>query len=186
MTTQTTIDIALAILNSVVLGMNVSRANKLVIVYLIPPVVLMWVHVVGNAMQEQSVGPLWARNHLHNLGVASCMMLVGLWLVPYIMRRNAGLSWSAWRIKQAGAVMTGVFAGWTLGTIVCGGYEVLMITIWREQTLAEGYSGSLDWIDMSAYAIAEAIMIINFLRVRPWVLKKAQARLDRPRGLGFY
>lgn len=179
LTTTTMIDISLALLNSVVLYLNVLRANKWVLVYLITPVALMWVHVVGNAMQEQGVGPLWARNHLHNLGVASCLMMVGLWFLPYMMRKYMYASYRVQRMKQTDSVMTGVLLGWTLGTVVCAGYEILMITVWREKTLAEGYSGSLDWLDISAYAIAEAIMIINYLRVRPWV----QGRVRRQFGL---
>ncbi len=178
MTAQTQQDIALATFNTIILCLYLAIFSRRIVPYLITPATLMWIHVIGNAMQEQNTGPEWARNHLHNLGVASCCMMAGSVLIPIARYRFRYATYVQTCMAVAKGALTGLFLGWSIGVVVCCIYEVLMVTSWRTQSLAQGYSGRLDWPDISAYFIGEALMLINFLVVMPRVLRKERRRLE--------
>ncbi len=165
-------DLALASATSILLLFGVLKINKKVLPYLTVPILLMWVHVAGSALQDNNIGPEWAQNHLHNLGAPASAMLFGLIgtqgsINSYIKRTGASIYRATTR-----ALMLGVVKGWTLGVIACIGIEILMVTAMHDDTVRQGYSGATDWIDISAYLIGEALIIINYLRVAPKVLRK--------------
>lgn len=150
----------------------IAKTDKSLGGYFVIPVVLLCVHVYGNTVQELELGPAWVRNHLHNVGVASLSLTWGSCLIlrdikrkrlagydkPHIIRHSLSTSFCYWLLLA------------TLGAI----QEVLTVVIWGENARAAGYSGEIDWFDLSAYAIGSAIITLNYLWFKPRILAKVQ------------
>jgi hypothetical protein len=162
----------------VVIGLAVgviAKTSKSLTSYFVLPVTLLGVHVYGNTVQELELGPEWIRNHLHNTGVAGLSLIVALFfvLLEWKKRYNhfeSGLR----RVRVAQSAMNHVLYYWTFSTVFGVGQEIVAVTIWGESSKAAGYSGKLDWFDLSAYAIGMLIVTLNYLRLKPRIIAKMQ------------
>lgn len=179
MTAQSAIDIAIAALTMFMIISHIYQYHiKQVGIILIMPLSLMWVHVVGNYMQEQHWGPIWMQNHLHNLGVSSTVLVLATYVTLWVMYKRRA-QWGPKVIYVAAqAFANGVLASWIIGTLICVAYEVLNVTIWRADAIKQGYSGRMDWPDMIAYAIGLGLMILNHIKIRPVVLARMRKELN--------
>lgn len=165
-------DLVIASMTTILLLLGVLKLNRKVMPYLVVPTLLMWTHVGGSALQDNNIGPEWAQNHLHNLGAPASMMLFGVLGIrgaidKYIRKTGASLSQATARV-----LMLGIVRGWTLGVIICIGIEIFMVTVVRDQTVQQGYSGAADWLDIAAYLIGEVLILINYFRLAPKVLRQ--------------
>lgn len=179
MTAQSAIDIVVAAFAMFVIISHIYQYSiKRVGIILIMPLSLMWVHVVGNYMQEQHWGPIWMQNHLHNLGVSSAVLASAAGMTFWATRKYPA-QWGPKEIYVAARAFTGgVLMSWILGTIMCVTYEVLNVTIWRADAIKQGYSGRMDWPDMIAYAIGLGLMILNHIKIRPVALARMRKEPD--------
>lgn len=114
------------------------------------PVALAAVHTVGDCMQTLNLGPEWVQNHLHNLGVCGLATLLSL------AGNKKRLS-----IKVIQVLMRRMSIVAVALTILAILYEILLVTTLKQSSVAKGYSGSLDWIDISAYLVGLALMLAN-------------------------
>lgn len=126
--------------------------------YLIVPAVLVWVHVVGNLLQETGTGPEWVQNHLHDLGVATFALAHGHTYMTLRGRRMLNFGYDP---HMARMIVWFVPVAHGVGTLLCVLYKVGQVTIWRERTIAQGYSGEFDFGDVTAFLIGFAIVMAN-------------------------
>jgi hypothetical protein len=159
---------------------TVQLLNKLLLKYMSAPIALMWVHVAGSLLQDNNHGPEWVQNHMHNLGAAAMFMMFGLLRLNKMSDRYMRKTGRSSHYANTKAIMVCVLQGWTVGVIVGCGIEVLMITALRDSTIQQGYSGALDWFDISAYLVSEALIVLNYYKIAPKVLRET-ARSERRR-----
>lgn len=146
--------------------------------YMVVPILLIGVHVAGDAMQERHIGPDWIQNHLHNVGaVGTALNSVTL----AILLIKQGSNQEIWRYRVADAIMWLTPRYWVAGTLAAIGMELYIITFSREQMIAAGYSGRLDYADVSAYLMGLAIVLLNHHIMRPriqeWTLYRYRYKI---------
>ena len=154
----------------------VSKTSKSLASFFILPAILLGVHVYGNTVQELELGPEWIRNHLHNTGVAGISMIWAMFFTLLSMRPNARFTRNQMRIKTARYAMNMSLFYWIFSTCTGVAIEILTVTIWGEDSKAAGYSGELDWFDLSAYAVGLTIVVTNYLWLKPRVIAKMRQR----------
>mgnify|MGYP001310674928 CR=1 FL=1 len=131
--------------------------------FFLVPCTLLWIHTIGNTLQELQLGPKWVQNHLHNLGVAN--LTIGCAIVHAIIKVR-------WNPNYEKSYKLEVYLPWCTiwyhlaGTAICILEELRQITIAREEYIARGYSGNLDIGDMIAYGLGFIIMLINHFSLR--------------------
>lgn len=145
------------------------KTSKLLASFFVLPLTLLGVHVYGNTVQELGLGPEWIRNHLHNMGVAG-ISIIGALFALLTMRTQRGYTRS--HIETARYAMNMVLCYWLISSGVGVGIEILTVTIWGANVEAAGYSGKLDWFDLSAYAVGAIIVIANYAWLKPRILTK--------------
>ena len=153
--------------------------------YLIVPSMLIWVHVIGNGLQETEHGPKWVQDHLHDLGVATFALSH---VVTYLIVRGKNPFLSGYDAALPAIVMRFTVGAHAVGTLVCVAYKISQITLFREQTIAEGYSGQLDLGDTSMFLLGFLVVLVNHFAMRKQVLRKRDTYLRRHRQdeLGLY
>ncbi len=154
----------------------VAKTDRSLTSFFVVPLILLGVHVYGNTVQELQLGPEWIRNHLHNTGVAGLSLIWSQTLSLSRMSSYRGLGYAQRRIKTAQTAMNMSLYYWSFSTLTGFGIEILTVTIWGDDYKAKGYSGELDWFDLSAYAIGATIVTLNYLWFKPRILKKMQRR----------
>lgn len=153
------------------------QSNKSLTSYFVLPVALLGVHVYGNTVQELELGPEWIRNHLHNTGVAGLSMIVALiYALVEKQWRYGHLPQAARRIKLARSAMNQVLWYWLISAGSGISLEIVTATIWDEGAKAAGYSGKLDWFDLSAYLVGALIVTLNHLWFKRRIIAKMQRR----------
>ena len=164
----------------VVLGLVttiVSETDKSLARYFILPMILLCTHVYGNTVQELELGPEWIRNHLHNAGVAGMSLTVGLCFNLRDMKRDPRLGCDTPQIMKS--TMNQTLYYWLAASAFGILQEIATVAIWGEESRRAGYSGKLDWFDMSAYAIGATIVTLNHLwfrsRTPSWVQRQSSA-----------
>lgn len=143
--------------------------------YMIVPVLLIWVHVIGNGMQETDNGPEWAQNHLHDLGVATFALMQ--MQIYFGLRHRMSLYSPGYDADLPMMVMRFVIGSHLVGTLMCIGYKISQVTVFHEDTLAKGYSGQLDFGDISMFVLGFLIIVANHFALRGQVLRKRNAYL---------
>lgn len=159
----------------VVLGLVttiVSETDKSLARYFILPMILLCAHVYGNTVQELELGPEWIRNHLHNAGVAGMSLTVGLCFNLRDMKRDRRLGYDTSQIMKITMSQTLYF--WLAASVFGVLQEIVTVAIWGEESRRAGYSGELDWFDMSAYAIGAIIVTLNYLWFRSRIPTRVQ------------
>jgi hypothetical protein len=153
------IDVVVAILIMWFLINTNRNANGMLKKYLIVPVILIWVHVVGNALQENNIGPEFVRGHLHDIGVAAMWCMLGL---MYLLRIpiSGALNYQS-TITTVNSVLKFTIPLHGVTTILCIGYKVSQVTLFRKEYIAKGYSGMLDVVDVAALILGFLIMVVN-------------------------
>lgn len=144
--------------------------------YFLVPVGLVWVHVLGEHMQDNNIGPEWVQNHLHNAGSPGRLLgyvgLVLLFTSPTLASRNYA------RFRVVDLTMKAVVVLWGLGTLGCVVFEIKEVLFFKERLIADGYSGELDLGDMLAYGIGLSLVLLNYFFMRPIILRKVRQKLD--------
>lgn len=171
-------DLPIAATTTILLLYFIGKINKLLTKYLVLPLLLMWLHVAGSTLQDSNLGPEWVQNHLHNLGAAATFMMFGLWRLNKLSDRYMLLNRMSRTRANTKALMVCTLQGWTVGVIVGCGIEVLMVTAGRANAVQQGYSGAMGWMDIGAYVISEVLILINYYRLAPRVLRET-ARIER-------
>lgn len=157
----------------------VQPPNKWIRIYYLLPLVLIWAYAAGELLQEFEKGPAWAQNHLHNLGAAFLGVFFTFWFLPRLFQKYSRTLPSQQAVTKAVVNLT--LWGWTGGVIACCAQEIAMVTLWRENTIANRYSGNVDWLDIAIYLISEALIILNYIYVGKLAIRKTADRYHRPR-----
>lgn len=145
--------------------------------YLIVPNVLAWVHVVGNFLQETHRGPEWIIYHLHDLGVATIIMHGVFFIIVFGgSRHKSDLTKIPYTIDMTLKLM---LPAYVIATLLCCYYKVIQVTVFREESIAQGYSGQLDLGDLIALLIGCLIMVINHYAMRGSVLRRKDQILKK-------
>ena len=74
--------------------------------------------------------------------------------------------------RYANRLATYMTLMWSATVMLCIGFEVSMVTIWRTTSMLNGYSGRLDYGDIAAYLVGWLLMVMNYVVVRPWMLRR--------------
>jgi hypothetical protein len=171
LTFQSAFDIFLAITTIVITVMYIWQSGCLCVwPLLIVPFALLWIHVVGNYMQEQEIGASLVRGSLHNIGVASCTMTLPLFCVLWLASRRGAMLLRKTAVELYSKLLLVV---WALTTLAGIAYEIYTITYDREEAIKMGYSGKIDWWDIAAFALGFVLMCINYLALHPVVMRRA-------------
>ena len=167
-----TVDIVLGVVVTGVFALVVRRTTRWMGFYLFVPTVLVWTHVVGNALQELKIGSAWVQAHLHDVGVATCILPGALAYGSYRWQRSH--PGRAFRTSPdfARALMRSTLIGHLVGTLGCIAYKVGQITVFREESLAKGYSGDLDIGDSAAFVVGFLVMLANYVVMSRVVSRK--------------
>ncbi len=156
----------------------IRKTGKPLTPYFIAPMILLAVHVYGNTVQELELGPEWIRNHLHNTGVAGLSLIFALGFALRDMKPDEQLSQNELCINWARYAMNQSWYYWLLASAFGVTQEIVTVAIWGEHAKAMGYSGKVDWFDLSAYAIGVIVVTANHLLLKPRVLTRMQQRYD--------
>src|SRR5687768_9392204 len=148
----------------------VSKTDRSLATYYVLPLILLCVHVYGNTVQELELGPVWIRNHLHNVGVAGLSLTVGPCFNLRDIKRDRQLGYSQRHIVNY--TMNFTLGYWFIATAFGFVQEIVTVTILDGLARRAGYSGKLDWFDLSSYAIGATIVTLNHLWFRRRILAK--------------
>lgn len=168
-------DFVLGVLTTFAVVYAAIKVNKHLIAYMTVPVLLVWLHVGGSVLQDRNIGPEWVQGHLHNIGAPVIVMFFAFCGMRGLIARHLKTGMS---FRRAGskAFMTCVLYGWIGGVVVGCLIEVADVTVSREENMAQGYSGQLDWGDLVSYGLSAAIMIFNHIKIAPIVLTRRTRR----------
>lgn len=126
------------------------------------PLILTWVQYVG--MRQGHVGPAWTRGHLRDVGLAVPFGITMAFIYATFRPRfaksdespEAVLAWFTRAFPWCCGVVTTV---WIV-------LEFAQMVFLREASVAHGYSGRLDVLDLAAYVLGIGIIILNHLALR--------------------
>lgn len=99
-------------------------------------------------------------------------LTVGLCFNLRDMKRDRRLGYDTSQIMKITMSQTLYF--WLAASVFGVLQEIVTVTIWGEESRRAGYSGELDWFDMSAYAIGAIIVTLNYLWFRSRIPTRVQ------------
>lgn len=144
--------------------------------YFLVPAGLVWVHALGEYMQDNNLGPEWAQNHLHNIG--SPGRLLGYIGLAFIFASVPGKNKNQFTLRAVELVMRATIIAWSLGVVGCVLFEIKEVLFFKERLIADGYSGELDVGDLLAYGVGLALVLPNHFFMQPIVLRKVKQQLN--------
>ncbi|WP_028777558.1 hypothetical protein [Shimazuella kribbensis] len=169
-------DVVVAILVMLYLSKVNKSANGMVKKYLIVPVILIWVHLVGNALQENNIGPEFLQGHLHDLGVAAMWCMV---VLRYFVHPSTTIPYYQKAVATANSVLKLTVPLHGVTTLLCIGYKVSQVTVFREEHIAKGYSGMLDVADIAALCVGFLVMVVNHYLLRGSVRRQMKGAIPK-------
>lgn len=145
--------------------------NRRLAFYAVVPGLLTWLHVAGEFMQQESIGPAWVQQHLHNTGAAGYLYPATASLVLTLAGRQYHPGSQRERKALATAFIKVVPIVWGCAVALFITIEIYDVSARGEELRAAGYSGNLDIGDLAAYLSGLAIILANYRIVGRWVLR---------------
>lgn len=157
--------------------------------FLVVPALLASIRFTGEVMQEEGLGPVWARHHLGDVGIISNNMIWGVTIAVLItvIKDSERLT----RLRQPGASVGQALR--SLGGMIAPripiAFLAISLLIYAVSILTElqtafaphtlngeeaeaNYSGEFDWPDAAAYTIGMTAMALNYALIGRRISKK--------------
>lgn len=140
-------------------GYLANQQSRVLKSHCVAPLSLVFVHIIGYALQEFNIGPEYVQNHLHNLGAVA---IVPMSFIASITITLWGLRpWESRNEIAKKIILKYEIPLYSVSCLACIILEIMQVTVFRQKALAMGYSGDFDFIDSICYVLGFLIVVVN-------------------------